>query len=106
MAKDPRPAAVCAELFGSSVKMRIIDILLDADLPLPVLAGKLPDVGQTQLEQCLQQLQDADLVKKIVLPRGKVEYGTTMVGDTLEPVFDELRKWGEGYIRMVDAYIK
>lgn len=101
------PIAVCLELFGGPWKLRIASLLVDENRPFKYLLKNIDGITSDELLQCLQELQDADLVKRIIGSGEGVQatYGLTLTGDTLEPVINELRQWGTGYQRMVEAFI-
>lgn len=98
------PIATCMRLFGTEVKMAIIEQLIDQDYSFEQLNKRLASYSANEIEQALEQLYDDDLVKKTIM-RGKVNYGMSMMGDTLEPVIDELKTWGKGYQQMMRAAV-
>lgn len=101
------PIAVCLKLFGGPWKLRIAGLLVDDDRPFKYLLKHIDGITSDELLQCLQEMQDDDLVRRVI-GSGEGEkgtYGLTMTGDTLEPVIDELRQWGTGYQRMVEAFV-
>jgi DNA-binding HxlR family transcriptional regulator len=61
------------------------------------LQRKIPDASRRVLNIQLKELEDHELVSKIIYPQvpPKVEYSLTEFGKTLIPVISALGKWGD-----------
>lgn len=61
------------------------------------LQRKIPDASRRVLNIQLKELEDHDLVSKIVYPvvPPKVEYSLTELGKTLIPVISAIGEWGD-----------
>lgn len=61
------------------------------------LQRKIPDASRRVLNIQLKELEEHDLVSKIIYPvvPPKVEYSLTEFGESLIPVLDVLGEWGD-----------
>lgn len=87
------------EIVGGKWKMPIIWRLKDNPMRYGELKKSLNKVTHKMLTQQLRELeQDEILARKVyteVPP--KVEYSLTLLGESVIPVIDLLREWGEQY---------
>jgi DNA-binding HxlR family transcriptional regulator len=87
------------DIIGGKWKMPIIWRLKDGSLRYGELKRSLNKVTHKMLTQQLRELeQDEILARKVyteVPP--KVEYSLTLLGESVIPVIDLLREWGEQY---------
>lgn len=63
------------------------------------LQRKIPDASRRVLNVQLKELEDHELISKIIYPvvPRKVEYALTEFGKTLIPVISVLGQWGDKY---------
>lgn len=63
------------------------------------LKRMIPNISQKMLTQQLRELEDANIVERIVHPviPPKVEYQLTPWGEKLIPILNELHDWGKEY---------
>jgi len=87
------------EIIGGKWKMPIIWRLKDNPMRYGKLKRSLNKITHKMLTQQLRELeQDEILARKVyteVPP--KVEYSLTLLGESVIPVIDLLREWGEQY---------
>jgi len=87
------------EIIGGKWKMPIIWRLKDNPMRYGELKRSLNKITHKMLTQQLRELeQDEILARKVyteVPP--KVEYSLTLLGESVIPVIDLLREWGEQY---------
>ena len=82
-------------------KPLIIQYLLhDGTLRFNELRRRIPDITQRMLTLYLRDLEEQDIVKRVVYPQvpPKVEYSLTEYGKSLEPVLYAMHKWGEAHL--------
>ncbi|MDG0794193.1 helix-turn-helix transcriptional regulator [Cohnella ginsengisoli] len=60
----------------------------------------LPDITQRMLTLYLRELEEEEIVKRVVYPQipPKVEYSITEYGMSLSPVLEMLHRWGVAHI--------
>lgn len=61
----------------------------------------LPGVSEKMLTQQLKQLENDELIKKVILSSKpyRVEYSLTTKGESLSPMFKFLSEWGIAFLR-------
>lgn len=79
---------------------------MEADDPLSFASGQplrfnelrrlLPDITQRMLTLHLRELEEEEIVKRVVYPQipPKVEYSITEYGKSLSPILEALHQWG------------
>lgn len=65
------------------------------------LKRKLPDISQKMLTQTLRELEDEEIIERIVYPEvpPRVEYSITEYGKSLEPILDAMHSWGASHVQ-------
>lgn len=60
----------------------------------------LPDITQRMLTLHLRELEEEEIVKRVVYPQipPKVEYSITEYGMSLSPILETLHQWGAAHI--------
>ena len=93
------PVEVTLSLIGSKWKVLILRELLEGTKRFSELKRALFGVTQKMLTQQLRDMEESGLVIRTVYPvvPPKVEYSLSETGESLRPVLDALRAWGEGY---------
>ena len=87
-------------VIGGRWKIAIIWCLLqESPLRLSEMQKKLPDVNQRMLIRQLRELEEDDIITRMVYPvvPPKVEYQLTEIGRHLEPVVTSICNWGDNY---------
>ena len=74
--------------------------LLDGVKRFNELQRDVGNVTQRMLTKQLRELEDAGLVHREVYPvvPPKVEYSLTTKGETLRPILNALKEWGEEHV--------
>lgn len=95
------PVETTLTLIGDKWKVLILRDLMDGTKRFGELRKSLSGVSQKVLTAQLRDMESSGLVNRKVYAEvpPKVEYSLTALGDSLRPVIDVLRDWGEGYKR-------
>ena len=95
------PVETTLMLIGDKWKVLILRDLMDGTKRFGELRKSLSGVSQKVLTAQLRDMESSGLVNRKVYAEvpPKVEYSLTALGDSLRPVIDVLRTWGEGYKR-------
>lgn len=95
------PVETTLTLIGDKWKVLILRDLMDGTKRFGELRKSLSGVSQKILTAQLRDMESSGLVNRKVYAEvpPKVEYSLTALGDSLRPVIDVLRTWGEGYKR-------
>ena len=95
------PVETTLMLVGDKWKVLILRDLMDGTKRFGELRKSLSGVSQKVLTAQLRDMESSGLVNRKVYAEvpPKVEYSLTALGDSLRPVIDVLRTWGEGYKR-------
>lgn len=85
------------EVLYGKWKMRLLWFLNEGNHRPSELQRKLPDVSRRVLNVQLNELQQHELVTKVIYPQvpPKVEYSLTEFGKSLIPIIGALGKWGD-----------
>ena len=102
------PIALAISIVGGKWKIPILYYLRESTLRFGELKKELPQVTQKMLTQQLRELEKDQLVLRKVYAQvpPKVEYSTTALAKTLEPILDSLCKWGQEYQEAVGKPIR
>lgn len=87
------------DIIGGKWKMPIIWRLKDGSKRYGELRRSLPKVTHKMLTQQLRELEQDEIIKRKVYAEvpPKVEYSLTLLGESIIPIIDLLREWGEQY---------
>ena len=98
------PVELSIEIIGGKWKIPIIWILKDGEKRYGEIRRSLPKVTHKMLTQQLRELEQDEILKRKVYPEvpPKVEYSITLLGESVIPVIDLLREWGEQYRNVFD----
>ncbi|MCM2373867.1 winged helix-turn-helix transcriptional regulator [Aporhodopirellula aestuarii] len=93
------PVEATLELIGGKWKGIILYYLLDGRLRFSELKRKIGCVTQRMLTKQLRELENTGLVNRIVYAEvpPRVEYELTEEGESLRPIINALKKWGEAH---------
>jgi DNA-binding HxlR family transcriptional regulator len=85
------------EVLYGKWKIRLLWFINEGHKRPSELQRKIPDASRRVLNMQLKELEEHDLVSKIIYPvvPPKVEYSLTAFGKTLVPVISALGQWGE-----------
>ena len=95
------PVETTLMLIGDKWKVLILRDLMDGTKRFGELRKSLSGVSQKVLTAQLRDMESSGIISRKVYAEvpPKVEYSLTALGDSLRPVIDVLRTWGEGYKR-------
>ena len=81
------------------------DLLMNGTMRFKELQRSIGRVSQKVLTDNLRAMEDYGIVRREVFAEvpPRVEYSLTETGRTLQPVFDALWAWGEGYRARLNA---
>lgn len=87
------------DIIGGKWKIPIIWRLKDGSKRYSELRKSLPKVTHKMLTQQLRELEQDEILNRKVYPEvpPKVEYSLTLLGESVIPVIDMLREWGDEY---------
>jgi DNA-binding HxlR family transcriptional regulator len=93
------------DVIGGKWKGIILFFLLDGTRRFGELRRVLPEVTQRMLTLQLRELEEAGIIHREVYREvpPKVEYSLTPFGQTLEPVLELMRDWGDDYMTQLTA---
>lgn len=99
------PINTALAIIGGKWKIAILYTLRDETLRFNELRKAWPQVTQKMLTQQLRELERDGLVTRKVYAEvpPKVEYSTTPLVKTLEPILDALCAWGAEYQEVVGS---
>lgn len=90
---------VILEIVGGKWKLLIVKYLLCGTRRFGALQRALPPITQRILTRQLRELEADGLVRRTVFPEvpPRVEYALTDVGRSLEPLVEQMDRWGHWY---------
>ncbi len=93
------PVATTVQLIGSKWKLLIIRNLLNRPWRFNELQRDLEGISQKVLTDSLRSMESDGLVTRTVYPEvpPRVEYALSELGQSLEPIIDAMKIWGEKY---------
>ena len=96
---------VVLDMIMGKWKPLIIQFLLHkGTLRFSEIRRYIPDVTQRMLTLHLRDLEEQDIVKRVVYPQvpPKVEYSLTEYGKSLEPVLFAMQQWGQAHLEHME----
>ena len=93
------PVATTVQLIGSKWKILIIRNLMGRPWRFNELKKDLDGISQKVLTDSLRSMEEDGIVTRTVYPEvpPRVEYSLTPLGESLKPILDVMRTWGEEY---------
>jgi len=93
------PVELSLDIIGGKWKIPIIWILKDGPHRYSEIKKSLLKVTHKMLTQQLRELESDEIISRKVYPEvpPKVEYSLTLLGESVIPVIDLLKEWGEEY---------
>ena len=93
------PVATTLQLIGNKWKILIIRNLLGGKQRFTDFLKSITGISKKVLTDNLRALEDDGLISREVFAEvpPRVEYALTELGQTLRPILDAMRNWGEGY---------
>ena len=93
------PVATTVTLIGSKWKLLIIRNLLARPWRFNALKKDLDGISQKVLTDNLRSMEEDGLILRTVYPEvpPRVEYSLSSLGESLKPILDSMKSWGEEY---------
>lgn len=93
------PVATTVAPIGSKWKLLIIRNLLARPWRFNELKKALEGISQKVLTDSLRSMEADGIITRTVYPEvpPRVEYALTELGESLKPILDSMRAWGEAY---------
>ena len=93
------PVETTLTLIGDKWKVLILRDLLTGTKRFGELKKSVGNVSQKVLTAQLRDMEESGLLTRKVYPEvpPRVEYSLTALGQSLHPILDAMRSWGEGY---------
>jgi DNA-binding HxlR family transcriptional regulator len=94
------PVATTVNLIGNKWKLLILRNLLAASCRFTQLLETIPGISKKVLTDNLRALENDGIVIRTVYAEvpPKVVYALSPVGESLRPIIDAMRIWGENYL--------
>ena len=98
------PVAATVQLIGNKWKLLIIRNLLARPWRFNELHKNLDGISQKVLTDSLRQMEADGLITRTVYAEvpPRVEYALSELGETLKPILDAMKAWGESYKRRME----
>lgn len=102
LTKDELPAcpvATTVQLIGSKWKLLILRNLLERAWRFNELYKSLDGISQKVLTDSLRAMEADGIITRTVYPEvpPRVEYALSELGETMRPILDSMKTWGENY---------
>lgn len=93
------PVAITVSLIGNKWKLLIIRNLLVRPWRFNELQKNLEGISQKVLTDSLRSMEQDGIITRTVYPEvpPRVEYALSELGESMRPVLDSMKSWGEGY---------
>ncbi len=93
------PVATTVQLIGNKWKLLIIRNLLVRPWRFNELQKNLDGISQKVLTDSLRSMEADGIITRTVYPEvpPRVEYALSDLGQSLEPILDAMKAWGENY---------
>lgn len=97
------PVETTLTLIGDKWKVLILRDLLTGTKRFGELKKSLGNVSQKVLTAQLRDMEESGLVNRKVYAEvpPRVEYSLTVLGESLNPILDAMKCWGESYKNLV-----
>lgn len=95
------PVATTVSIIGSKWKLLIIRNLLVRPWRFNELKKDLDGISQKVLTDSLRAMEDDGIITRTVYPEvpPRVEYALSELGESMRPILDAMKDWGEEYKR-------
>lgn len=93
------PVATTVQLIGNKWKLLIMRNLLVRSWRFNELHKSLEGISQKVLTESLRSMEADGIVIRTVFPEvpPRVEYSLSELGESMRPILDDMREWGEKY---------
>lgn len=98
------PVATTVQIIGSKWKLLIIRNLLVRPWRFNELRKDLEGISQKVLTDSLRSMEADGIITRTIFPEvpPRVEYSLTELGQSLKPILDAMKNWGETYKASLD----
>ena len=93
------PVAMTVQLIGTKWKLLILRNLLTRPWRFNELQRSLEGISQKVLTDSLRSMEADGIITRTVYPEvpPRVEYALSELGQSLQPILDAMKAWGENY---------
>ena len=93
------PVATTVQLIGNKWKLLIIRNLLVRPWRFNELQKNLDGISQKVLTDSLRSMEADGIITRTVYPEvpPRVEYALSELGESMRPILDAMKAWGENY---------
>ncbi|MCH5211311.1 MAG: helix-turn-helix transcriptional regulator [Oscillospiraceae bacterium] len=93
------PVATTVQLIGSKWKLLILRNLLERPWRFNELQKSLDGISQKVLTDSLRSMEADGIITRTVFPEvpPRVEYALSDLGETMRPILNSMKAWGENY---------
>ena len=93
------PVATTVQLIGNKWKLLILRNLMMRPWRFNEMLRSIPGLSQKVLTDNLRALEADGLITRTVYPEvpPRVEYALSQLGESMRPILDSMRLWGEAY---------
>lgn len=93
------PVATTIQLIGTKWKLLILRNLLERPWRFNELHKSLEGISQKVLTDSLRSMEADGIVIRTVFPEvpPRVEYSLSELGESMRPILDAMKEWGENY---------
>ncbi len=97
------PVATTVQLIGNKWKLLILRNLLARPWRFNEMLRSIPGISQKVLTDNLRALEADGIITRTVYPEvpPRVEYALSALGNSLLPIMDAMKAWGESYQQAV-----
>ena len=99
------PVATTVQIIGNKWKLLILRNLLDRPWRFNELQKSLDGISQKVLTESLRSMEADGIVIRTVFPEvpPRVEYSLSELGETIRPILDAMKEWGEQYKAKINS---
>jgi DNA-binding HxlR family transcriptional regulator len=99
------PVAVTVQIIGNKWKLLIIRNLLVRPWRFNELQKNLDGISQKVLTDNLRAMEKDGIITRTVYPEvpPRVEYALSPLGESMRPILDSMKSWGESYQSRQDS---
>jgi DNA-binding HxlR family transcriptional regulator len=93
------PVATTVQIIGNKWKLLIIRNLLVRPWRFNELQKSLDGISQKVLTDSLRSMEADGIITRTVYPEvpPRVEYALSPLGESMRPILDSMKEWGENY---------
>ncbi len=102
------PVAITVQLIGNKWKLLILRNLLERPWRFNELHRSLKGISQKVLTESLRSMESDGIIIRTVFPEvpPRVEYSLSELGESMRPILDAMKEWGENYKSNNNQYQK